>query len=49
LARGDKINFDGSFVLDGIDWVKELSANESDSMTKPEYLVQFKDIVEKNH
>ena len=47
LARGDKINFDGSFALDGIDWIKELSANESDSMTKPEYLVQFKDVAEK--
>jgi hypothetical protein len=47
LSKGDKINFDGSFVLDGIDWVKEVGANELDSMTKPEYLVQFKDVTKK--
>jgi hypothetical protein len=47
LAKGDKINFDGSFVLDGIDWVKEVGANELDSMTKPEYLVQFKGVTKK--
>jgi hypothetical protein len=47
LSKGDKINFDGSFVLDGIDWIKEISANELDSMTKPEYLVQFKDLTKK--
>lgn len=47
LAKGDKINFDGSFVLDGIDWIKEVGANEVDSMTKPEYLVQFKEVTKK--
>ena len=48
LSKGDKINFDGGFVLDGIDWIKEVSANELDSMTKPEYLVQFKDVTKKS-
>jgi hypothetical protein len=47
LAKGDKVNFDGSFILDGIDWIKELSANEHDSMTKPDYLVRFKEITKK--
>ena len=47
LAKGDKVNFDGSFILDGVDWIKEIGANEHDSMTKPEYLVAFKDLAKK--
>ncbi len=47
LTNGAMVKFDGTFLF-GNDYLKELSSNDKDSLTKPEFLVQFKDISPKS-
>jgi hypothetical protein len=47
LSKGAMVKFDGTFLF-GSDYLKEVSTNEHDSLTKPEFLVQFKDISPKS-
>ena len=44
LSKGNAVKFEGSFLIDVRDWVKEASVTENGSMTEPEFLFRFADV-----
>ena len=44
LAIGTPVNFDGEFLADKDDWVKEGSKTVTEGMTSPKFIVHFTDV-----